>query len=164
MKNYRRTRTLVLISFLIVNALGTQGCGMAPLLAALKANPAITAAFIATIPAVATIWSNHSTNNDRLEVEKLQAETARINAITTNAETLSQQKIEQRKLELELIKEKKANANNPEVSQELEQLEADIEEDKRTVDQTLTTAQEEGEKLADDDASVLPSGSTSSGS
>lgn len=162
MKNYKRCR-LALVSLLVLNMLGSQGCGWVGFAAALKANPAITAAFIATIPAVATIWSTQSSSRDRLEVEKLQAETARINALTTNAEKISQQRIEQRKLELELIKQKTAAANNPAVAQELEQLEQGIEEDKRTVDQTLTTAQVEADKLADDQNSLLPSSTGASG-
>ena len=147
MSHRRSLKCMILVFILAASMTGLQGCAAVALLA----NPVITAAIIATVPAIITVWSNTKTNTDRLNIEKLQAETARINAVTGATEKLNQQVVAQRQLELDLIKQQQA-ATSPEVKEQLTQLQERVANDQRVIAQSLNTANQEATNLARDQA------------
>lgn len=158
MFNPRSAKVFLLVCLIIGSMVGCTGC--APLVF-LAANPVITAAVIAAIPAIITVASNAKVNKDQMDVKRLEAETARTNALTTSAEKLNQQVVAQRQLELELI-DKQTKTTDPVVRQQLANLQAKVAQDQQVIAQTLNTANAASTNLAND-TGTLPgvTGSTS---
>lgn len=146
MFNPRSAKVFLLVCLIIGSMVGCTGC--APLVF-LAANPVITAAVIAAVPAIITVVSNAKVNKDQMDVKRLEAETARTNALTTSAEKLNQQVVAQRQLELELI-DKQAKTNDPVVRQQLANLQAKVAQDQQVIAQTLNTANAASTNLAND--------------
>jgi hypothetical protein len=146
MFNPRSLKVCLLVFLLIGTVTGLTGC--APLVF-LAANPIITAAIIAAVPAIITVYSNARLQDEQLGVKRLEAETARTTALAAAAEKLNQQVVSQRKLELELI-EKTQGATDPKLKAQLEELQAKLAQDQQVISQTLDTANQEATNLAND--------------
>lgn len=146
MFNPRGLKVFLVVFLVIGSMLGLQGC--APLIF-LAANPVITAAVIAAVPAIITVVSNSKMNKDQLEIKRLEAETARTNAISGAAEKLNQQVVSQRQLELDLI-DKQAKTDDPALKAQLSNLQGKVAQDQQVISQTLNTANVEANNLAND--------------
>ena len=156
-----RSLKMYLLVFLLICSTCLQGC--VPLVF-LAANPIITAAIIAAVPAIITLISNVKTNHDQLEVKRLEAETARTNAVAGAAEKLNQQVVAQRQLELQLI-DKQTQTTDPAVKAQLSDLQAKVAQDQQVISQTLNTANTEATNLANDKGPLpgMTSGQTTVG-
>lgn len=154
----RSLKVLLLVFLVVGSMLGLQGC--APLIF-LAANPVITAAVIAAVPAILMMASNAKLSNDQLDVKRLEAETARTNAVSNAVEKVSQGVVAQRQLELDLIT-KQTQTNDPAIKQQLANLQAKVAQDQEVISQTLNTANKEANSLANDKGPLpgMTSGST----
>ena len=153
-----RSLKVFLLVFLVIGSVSLQGC--LPLVF-LAANPIITAAIIATVPAIITMVSNSRINKEQMDVKRLEAETARANALSATAEKLNQQVVAQRQLELELI-DKQTQTNDPAIKQQLANLQEKVAQDQTVISQTLNTANNASNTLANDKGTLpgITSGSS----